>query len=62
MPGIKRFCRILGICSYISYNYMKMGLPYVANDLQLVGILDSGHYMFEEQPDRVLDAVLGFLA
>jgi pimeloyl-ACP methyl ester carboxylesterase len=53
---------VLGIGSYISYNYMKMGLPYVANDLQLVGILDSGHYMFEEQPDRVLDAVLGFLA
>lgn len=53
---------VLGIGSYISYNYMKMGLPYVANDLQLVGILDSGHYLFEEQPDQVIDAVLSFLA
>jgi pimeloyl-ACP methyl ester carboxylesterase len=53
---------VLGIGSYISYNYMKMGLPYVANDLQVIGILDSGHYLFEEQPQQVLDAVLGFLA
>jgi pimeloyl-ACP methyl ester carboxylesterase len=53
---------VLGIGSYISYNYMKMGLPYVAKDLQLVGILESGHYLFEEQPTQVLDAVLGFLA
>jgi pimeloyl-ACP methyl ester carboxylesterase len=53
---------VLGIGSYISYNYMKMGLPYVAKDLQLVGILDSGHYLFEEQPAQVLDAVLSFLA
>lgn len=53
---------VLAIGSYISYNYMKMGLPYVAKNLQLVGILDSGHYLFEEQPTQVLDAVLGFLA
>lgn len=53
---------VLGIGSYVSYNYMKMGLPYVAKNLQLVGILDSGHYLFEEQPTRVLDAVLRFLA
>ena len=53
---------VLGIGSYVSYNYMKMGLPYVAKDLQLVGILDSGHYLFEEQPTQVLDAVLSFLA
>jgi len=53
---------VLGIGSYISYNYMKMGLPYVAKDLQLVGIMDSGHYLFEEQPTQVLDAVLSFLA
>ncbi|MDR6195821.1 alpha/beta hydrolase [Siphonobacter sp. SORGH_AS_0500] len=53
---------VLGIGSYISYNYMKMGLPYVAKDLHLVGILDSGHYLFEEQPAQVLEAVLSFLA
>ncbi|QJD81501.1 alpha/beta fold hydrolase [Spirosoma rhododendri] len=53
---------VLGIGSYVSYSYMKMGLPYVAKDLRLVGILDSGHYLFEEQPEQVLDAVLSFLA
>jgi pimeloyl-ACP methyl ester carboxylesterase len=53
---------VLGIGSYVSYNYMKMGLPYVAKDVNIVGILDSGHYMFEEQPEQVLDAVLSFLA
>lgn len=52
---------VLGIGSYVSYNYMKMGLPYVAKDLQLVGVLDSGHYLFEEQPAQVLEAVLNFL-
>jgi pimeloyl-ACP methyl ester carboxylesterase len=53
---------VLGVGSYISYNYMKMGLPYVAKNVQMVGILDSGHYLFEEQPTQVLDAVLPFLA
>lgn len=53
---------VLGIGSYVSFNYMKMGLPHVATDLQLVGLVDSGHYLFEEQPTQVLDAVLSFLA
>jgi len=53
---------VLGIGSYVSYNYMKMGLPYVAKNVTVTGILDSGHYMYEEQPEKVLDAVLGFLA
>ncbi len=53
---------VLGIGSYISYEYMKMGLPYVARNWQMVGIPDSGHYLFEEKPDEVLEAVLTFLA
>ncbi len=53
---------VLGIGSYISYHYMNMGLPYVASDVQVVGITDSGHYLFEEQPQQVLDIVLPFLA
>jgi pimeloyl-ACP methyl ester carboxylesterase len=52
---------VLGIASYVSYNYMKMGLPYVAKDVNVIGILDSGHYMYEEQPDQVIAAVLTFL-
>jgi pimeloyl-ACP methyl ester carboxylesterase len=53
---------VLGIGSYISYNYMKMGLPYVANNITVTGILNSGHYIFEEQPEQVLEVVLPFLA
>jgi pimeloyl-ACP methyl ester carboxylesterase len=53
---------VLGIGSYISYNYMKMGLPYVAKDINVIGILDSGHYLYEEQPEKVLNAVVSFLA
>ncbi|RNL55835.1 alpha/beta fold hydrolase [Pedobacter jejuensis] len=53
---------VLGIGSYVSFNYMQMGLPYVANDVNVIGILDSGHYLFEEQPKQVVDAVLKFLS
>lgn len=52
---------VLGIGSYISYNYMKTGLPYVAKDVNVIGIVTSGHYLYEEQPGQVLAAVLNFL-
>lgn len=53
---------VLGIGSYISYNYMNYGLPFVAADLEVVGVMDSGHYLFEEKPQEVLELVLPFLA
>lgn len=53
---------VLGIGSYISYNYMKMGLPYVATDVNVLGIQDSGHYLYEEAPEQVIDAVRNFLS
>jgi len=53
---------VLGIGSYVSYNYMKMGLPYVANNLKVIPVLESGHYLFEEKPEQILDAVFHFLA
>jgi pimeloyl-ACP methyl ester carboxylesterase len=53
---------VLGIGSYVSYNYMKVGLPYIATNVRVIGILDSGHYLFEEKPQEVLDAVFTFLA
>lgn len=52
---------VLGIASNVSYNYMKMGLPYVAVDCDVVGLLDSGHYMNEEKPEDILKTVLSFL-
>lgn len=52
---------VLGIGSYVSYNYLQMSLTYSAEDVRVVGLVDSGHYMFEEKPARVLEAVLEFL-
>lgn len=52
---------VLGIGSHVSHSYLQMSLPYVAENVQIVGLLDSGHYMFEEKPAEVLAAVLGFL-
>ncbi|WP_375438247.1 alpha/beta fold hydrolase [uncultured Hymenobacter sp.] len=52
---------VLGIGSYVSYSYLQMSLSLVAENVQVVGILDSGHYLFEEKPAQVLEAVLGFL-
>jgi pimeloyl-ACP methyl ester carboxylesterase len=52
---------VLGIGSHVSYEYMRMSLPYLAENVRVVGLLDSGHYMFEEKPAQVLEAVLGFL-
>ena len=52
---------VLGVGSNVSYNYMKMGLPYVAVDCEVAGLLDSGHYMNEEKPEEVIRIVSGFL-
>jgi pimeloyl-ACP methyl ester carboxylesterase len=52
---------VLGIGSNVSFNYMQMGLPYVAKDVQVIGILTSGHYLYEEQPQEVIKTVIDFL-
>jgi len=52
---------VLGIGSNVAYNFLKMGLPYVAQDPQIADLTASGHYMFEEQPQLVLDVLLPFL-
>jgi len=52
---------VLGIGSYVAYKNLRQGLPTIAQNVQVVGLLDSGHYMFEEKPDQVLAAVLDFL-
>lgn len=53
---------VLGIGSYVSYQYMKMGLPYVAKDPEVIGLMDSGHYMYEEHSEQVIEAVINFLS
>ena len=52
---------VLGIGSYVAYQNMTMSLPYLAENVEVIGLLDSGHYMFEEKPAQVLEAVLNFL-
>jgi pimeloyl-ACP methyl ester carboxylesterase len=52
---------VLGIGSCVSYENMKMSLPGLAPSAEIIGILDSGHYMFEEKPEAVLAAVRSFL-
>jgi pimeloyl-ACP methyl ester carboxylesterase len=52
---------IRSLGSYVSYNYMNLALPMVASDCEVIGIMDSGHYMFEEKPEKVVNAVLAFL-
>jgi hypothetical protein len=53
---------ILRIDSNVSYGYMKMEPPYVAKNVEVIGILDSGHYMFEEKPEQVIEPVSKILA
>ncbi|NML63827.1 alpha/beta fold hydrolase [Hymenobacter sp. RP-2-7] len=52
---------VLGIGSYVSYEFLRQGLPSVAPGAQVIGLPESGHYLFEEKPDQVLAAVLEFL-
>jgi pimeloyl-ACP methyl ester carboxylesterase len=52
---------VLGIGSYVAYENLQMTLPMLAEHPQVIGMLDSGHYLFEEQPGAVLEAVLRFL-
>jgi len=53
---------VLAIGSYVSYNYMKLGMPYMASKVEIIGILDSGHYLFEEKPNDIVNEVFKFLA
>lgn len=52
---------VLGIASYVAYATLQMGVPAMSTDARVVGLLESGHYLFEENPERVLEEVLRFL-
>ncbi|UOQ69810.1 alpha/beta fold hydrolase [Hymenobacter volaticus] len=52
---------ILGIGSYVAYSNMNMSLPAIADNVEVLDFSNSGHYLFEENPTQVLEAVLRFL-
>jgi pimeloyl-ACP methyl ester carboxylesterase/nucleoside-diphosphate-sugar epimerase len=52
---------VLGIASYVAQGTLQHGVPAMTTNGRVVTLPDSGHYMFEESPAQVLEAVLGFL-
>lgn len=52
---------VLGIASYVGHGTLQYGVPAMTTNGRVVGLLDNGHYLFEENPARVLEEVLGFL-
>lgn len=52
---------VLGVGCYIGYGPLKMTLPNQAADSKIVLIKNSGHYIMEEQPAAVNEAILEFL-
>jgi pimeloyl-ACP methyl ester carboxylesterase len=52
---------VLGIASNVSYAFYQYALPFSAENYELVHLADTGHYMFEENPEAVLEAVSAFL-
>ncbi len=52
---------VLGIASNVSYGFYQYALPMLATQYQLVHLADTGHYMFEENPEAVSEAIISFL-
>ncbi|WP_042720625.1 alpha/beta fold hydrolase [Flavobacterium sp. B17] len=52
---------VLGIGSNVSYQFMQMAMPYVCQNSHLVELSNGGHYMFEETPEQVIEAIYNFL-
>lgn len=52
---------VLGIASNVSYGFYRFALPQVAEQHELVHLADTGHYMFEENPREVTEAIIQYL-
>lgn len=52
---------LLGLASNVSFGYYQYALPVIANQYKLSHLENTGHYMFEENPDAVIDAITDFL-
>ncbi|MVN91285.1 alpha/beta fold hydrolase [Mucilaginibacter aquatilis] len=52
---------VLGIASNVSYGYYKYALPSCASNFELIHLPNTGHYMFEENPEEVCKAIEIFM-
>jgi len=52
---------VLGIGSNVSYQFMQVAMPYFCQNVHLVALSKGGHYMFEETPWQVIEAIYNFL-
>ncbi|WP_100074803.1 alpha/beta fold hydrolase [Chryseobacterium camelliae] len=52
---------VLGIASNVSYGFYQYALPMAAEQYELVYLPDTGHYMFEENPDAVAEIICSYL-
>lgn len=52
---------VLGIASNVSSGFYQYALPALAENYELVNLKNTGHYMFEEDPSGVNEAIMVFL-
>ncbi len=52
---------VLGIASNVSFGYYQFALPHIAEHNKLLHLEDTGHYMFEENPAAVTNAIIEHL-
>ncbi|WP_412467947.1 alpha/beta fold hydrolase [Pedobacter sp. KLB.chiD] len=52
---------VLGIASNVASGFYQYALPTIAENYQLVNLENTGHFMFEENPSGVYEAILMYL-
>lgn len=53
---------VLGIASNVSYGYYQYALPSIAEKYEMAHLENTGHYMFEENPETVIKLVSDFIS
>lgn len=49
---------VLGLASNVSYGFYQFILPTIAEEYKLLHLENTGHYMFEENPEAVVKAIM----